>query len=184
MPLQLQVLDENGLALKSCVWTWTRPHFNQGCVGCHEDPELTPENRVVDAVTQPAIRLTPPLEQRVSVGFERDVAPLVVAKCQGCHGPQGSPPLLAAGSAQELYQQLLVSEEERTPDQQSGRYVHPGRARTSPLVWHVLGSNTSRPWDGEWTRHEVKPIPADSPIEWTKEERQTLIRWIDMGAAF
>jgi len=184
MPLQLQVLDKNGLALKSCVWTWTRPHFNQGCVGCHEDPELTPENRVVDAIAKPAIRLTPPLEQRVSVRFERDVAPLVAAKCQGCHAAQGSPPLLDAGSAQELYRQLLVLDEERTPDQQSGRYVHPGRARTSPLVWHVLGSNTSRPWDGEWMRGEAKPIPADSKIEWAPEERQILIRWIDTGAAF
>jgi hypothetical protein len=184
MPIQLQVLDEHGLALKSCVWTWTRPRFNQGCVSCHEDPELTPENRVVDAINQPAVRLTPPPEQRVSVGFERDVAPLVAAKCRGCHSGQGSPPLLDAGSAEGLYQQLLASDEGQNPGQRVGRYVHPGRARTSPLVWHVLGRNTAQPWDGESTRREAKPIPADSQVELTGDERQVLIRWIDLGAGF
>lgn len=193
-PIELQVLDEQGLALKSCFWTWTRPHFNQGCIGCHEDPELTPENRVVDAVKKPAVRLTPPLDQQVRVRFERDVAPLVVAKCRGCHEAQGSPPRLDADSPRELYQQLLVADQMPAADGASpddpcavravGRFVHPGRARTSPLVWHVLGKNTSRPWDGPWTRREAKPIPADSRIEWTSDQRQVLIRWIDMGAEF
>lgn len=193
--IELQLLDEQGLALKSCVWTWTRPHFNQGCVGCHEDPELTPENRVVDAVNQPAVRLLTPVDQRVRIGFERDVAPLVAAKCRGCHHDQGSPPRLDADSPQELYRRLLVADEPAAGDgtaprgdpcgvPAAGRYVHPGRARTSPLVWHILGKNTSRPWDGPWMQREAKPMPADNPNELTAAERQVFFRWIDLGAEF
>jgi hypothetical protein len=39
-------------------------------------------------------------------------------------------------------------------------------------------------WDGESTRREAKPIPADSQVELTGDERQVLIRWIDLGAGF
>ena len=49
-PIQLQVLDDRGLALRSCGWIWARNHQAQGCIGCHEDPELTPPNRVPDAL--------------------------------------------------------------------------------------------------------------------------------------
>ena len=49
-PIQLQLLDDRGLALRSCGWIWARNHQAQGCIGCHEDPELTPPNRVPDAL--------------------------------------------------------------------------------------------------------------------------------------
>lgn len=54
IPLELQILDQRGLPLRSCGWVWTRNHFNQGCVGCHEDPELVPENEVAEAFAAPA----------------------------------------------------------------------------------------------------------------------------------
>ena len=50
MPVELQLVDENGLALRCCGWIGTHNHFNQGCIGCHEDPELTPENLMVERV--------------------------------------------------------------------------------------------------------------------------------------
>ncbi len=37
-PIELQLLDEHGVSLRSCGWLWTPNHFNQGCIGCHEDP--------------------------------------------------------------------------------------------------------------------------------------------------
>ena len=59
IPLELQLLDERGLTLRTSGWVWTRNHFNQGCIGCHEDPELTPENYVVDALNLPSVVLSP-----------------------------------------------------------------------------------------------------------------------------
>lgn len=50
-PFQLRTLDEKGQALnKPCEWMWIRPNERRGCVGCHEDHEQTPENRVPLAV--------------------------------------------------------------------------------------------------------------------------------------
>jgi hypothetical protein len=46
-PFQIQTVDKDGHILRSpCGWIWLRPNERRGCVGCHEDPELVPANRV------------------------------------------------------------------------------------------------------------------------------------------
>jgi Hydrazine synthase alpha subunit middle domain len=57
MPFQMRTLDENGHVLHGyCSWLWLRPNERRGCVGCHEDPELVPQNRIPLAVKkQPVI---------------------------------------------------------------------------------------------------------------------------------
>ena len=50
-PIRFQTLDENGNVVNGpSGWTWIRPFERRGCVGCHEDPELTPNNVVSFAV--------------------------------------------------------------------------------------------------------------------------------------
>jgi hypothetical protein len=50
-PFQIRALDENGRVLqKHCGWIWLRPNERRGCVGCHENHEQVPENRVPVAV--------------------------------------------------------------------------------------------------------------------------------------
>lgn len=50
-PFQIQSLDENGRILYgTCSWLWLRPNERRGCVGCHEDPELVPLNKIPIAV--------------------------------------------------------------------------------------------------------------------------------------
>lgn len=47
MPVRFQTLDENGRILNGpSAWIWLRPSERRGCVGCHEDHELVPENFV------------------------------------------------------------------------------------------------------------------------------------------
>jgi len=44
-PFRIQTLDEDGHVLNGpSSWLWLRPNERRGCVGCHEDPELVPEN--------------------------------------------------------------------------------------------------------------------------------------------
>jgi len=186
-PLELQLIDERGMALRSCAWVWTRNHFNQGCAGCHEDPELTPENQFVAALRRASTSLCTPPEHRGGIDFRRDVMPIVTAKCFPCHDQRGSPPLLldrAPVDPQRVFQILRTPPQPPPCDQPYGKYVHPGRARTSPFVWHVFGHNTSRPWDGASASLPVKSIPADGPVQLTDSERRILVRWIDLGAAF
>jgi hypothetical protein len=55
-PFQIQTLDENDRVLHGpCGWIWLRPNERRGCVGCHEDPELAPDNRLCLAVKKPPV---------------------------------------------------------------------------------------------------------------------------------
>ena len=54
-PFSIQLLDEGGRALQSMHrWIWVRRGTSRGCIGCHENKELAPENRVTDAVRRAA----------------------------------------------------------------------------------------------------------------------------------
>jgi len=181
VPIQLQTLDEEGLALFSCGWTWAKNREWRGCIGCHEDPELTPENRFFEALRKDATQLLPPVEERRAVTFLDDVRPILDRRCVECHGGgQGTLDLSAEldGFFDKGYWSLLQGQHvDRDPD----RYVVPGRARTSPLVWLLFGRNTARPWDGEAA--EAQPALAcggGAPLE--AEERAILVEWIDLGA--
>jgi hypothetical protein len=50
-PFLIQLLDERGKVLETMPrWMWVRRGTSRGCIGCHENKELAPENRVSDAV--------------------------------------------------------------------------------------------------------------------------------------
>jgi hypothetical protein len=160
-PIQLQLLDSDGLAIRSSAWLWVRNHAVQGCVGCHEDPERVPPNRLMQALGQPAPVLHPPPDRRRSV-TSGDLAPILASRCLGCHGPGGQRPRLDEGA------------DALTP------YITRGEARRSPLVWHLLGRPTVRPWDPEAGSAAAKPIPA-SASALTAAELRTFLEWIDLG---
>jgi len=186
-PVELQILDADGIALRSCGWIWAKNHEPRGCIGCHEDGELTPENVLVKAVTSPSVKLNLPVEQRRTVDFRRDVMPIIAKKCVRCHS-QAVPALRltddfssAAGGKtyfNRSYESLLAPGDR--PD--SGKYVHPGRARTSLLIWRIFGRNTSKPWDDTFSRQKILRMPPDGNDTLTKDEKQTFAEWVDMGA--
>jgi len=187
-PIELQTLDADGIALRSCGWIWARNHEPRGCIGCHEDGELTPENVLVKAVTNPSVKLNLPAEQRRTVDFRRDVMPIIANKCVRCHN-QAVPALRltddlsSAAQADDKtcfnrsYESLLAPGDR--PD--SGKYVHPGKARTSLLIWRIFGRNTSRPWDDTFSQQKIPRMPPDGNDALTKDEKRTFTEWIDMG---
>jgi hypothetical protein len=137
-----------------------RNHGQQGCLGCHEDPERTPPNRFVKALASPAPLLNLPPDKRRRVTYA-DVAPVVEQKCLTCHGRDGHTPRLDAGAT------ALAP------------YVTAGEARRSPLVWHLMGRSTARPWDPV-TSAVPKPIPAGgTPL--SADEIRAFVEWIDLG---
>ena len=53
-PLQLELLGDNERVLASLrSGLWVRPNENRGCIGCHENPEIAPQNRLPLAVSVP-----------------------------------------------------------------------------------------------------------------------------------
>jgi hypothetical protein len=191
-PVELQLIDADGLALRSCGWIWAKNHEPRGCIGCHEDGELTPENLFAAALERPSISLCLPADRRRTVDFRRDVLPIIGRKCVSCHGPGQAPPRLDESPKladhanrrtrfNRAYESLLTLEGFQEGGEPRGKYVHPGRARTSPVIWHVFGRNTSRAWDGA-AAGPVKPIPAEDSAPLSEDEKRTLVEWIDLGA--
>lgn len=174
-PLQLQALDTNGLAVASCAWIWVRPRESRGCIGCHEDPERVPENRFVQAVRKPAAPVHPPESERRVPAFREKVWPILQQSCAGarCHGGPDAEWRLGEGPEAALHTYRQLRE----------RYVQPGRARASRLTWHLLGGNTSYPWDPESTiEGPFKRMPPAKAEPLSPEARSILLEWIDLGA--
>jgi hypothetical protein len=55
--VKVQVLGASGQVMRSSAWFWMRNRENRGCVGCHEDRELAPENREAQALLKKALNL-------------------------------------------------------------------------------------------------------------------------------
>jgi hypothetical protein len=176
VPLLLQTLDDRGMALDTCGWIWVKPKETRGCIGCHEDPERTPENDYVQALRRPSNRLLLPPTQRRAISFRNDIAPLLRQHCAtaDCHGGKRTPlplPLSAEppsiADLQQAYDTLLAAAQGQLNQPSwpwTGRYVDAGRARTSWLVWQLTDADTSRPWDHRDTAadlqpREVRPMP-------------------------
>lgn len=49
-PFQIRTLDENGKIIRQCDWIWLQNNERRGCVGCHEDQNIVPDNRIPLAV--------------------------------------------------------------------------------------------------------------------------------------
>jgi hypothetical protein len=62
-PFQIRSLDKDGHVIQSCDWIWLRPNERRGCVGCHEDQELVPENRIPLAVKKSPISVPVPIKK-------------------------------------------------------------------------------------------------------------------------
>jgi hypothetical protein len=59
-------------------------------------------------------------------------------------------------------------------------FITPGEARRSPLLWHLLGRVTTRPWDREHGAATAKPMPGGAqPLSAT--EIEALAQWVDLG---
>ncbi len=193
IPIEVQLLDADGIALKSSGWIWVKNNEPRGCIGCHEDPELVPQNRLMKAITKPSVLLTLPPERRRTVDFVNDILPVVRAKCASCHKTGGPRPkldelpstggLLQETASDRLYNALVAQPESgKKPGAHGNRYVIPGQARTSPLIWHIFGRNTSRPWDRAVPGAKVKIMPLSGASLLSGEEKRTFVEWIDLGA--
>ena len=165
IPIQIQTLDANGMALRTCAWIWVKNKAKRGCVGCHEDGELSPENVFSDAVGKPPHELNIAIEQRREIRFDKDVQPILQNKCMtgGCHAGPPAPSL--------RYEDLLTK-----------GYVDASAARLSPLVWYIHGRVTAQSWDKVSGTGPLKKIKPEGVTSLTSEQKRTIVEWIDTGA--
>ncbi|NQT84441.1 hypothetical protein HQ563_15565 [bacterium] len=183
-PIAFQVLDENNMAVQTHQnWMWSMPKENRGCIGCHEDRELTPPNRLAEAFKKPGVNLNLPPEKRRTVDFQHEIAPLIETRCLQCHTRDHlrmdlSEIVKSADrkAPRRLFPrayEVLLSSPEGGDKGLAGRYIKPGSARESPLVWRLFGK---RP-DGSAI---PKLMPPNGPL--SDSERKLFLEWIDLGA--
>jgi hypothetical protein len=178
-PITFQLLDEDYVALRTQrTWTWVMGNENRGCVGCHEDRELSPPNRLVTAVTKPAVDLALPPARRRTVDYRHQIAPIVAARCAttGCHVAGGAEPLLGdpdSDASAPVLRAAYATLVEVPSGGTEGPYVVPGRARASALIRLLLGRGTASRSDAG-VRHDVLG----------RRELIQFIEWVDLGAAW
>lgn len=57
-PLTFRLIDKNGREVsRQLSRTWVMPRESRGCIGCHEDSELAPPNRLPKALLKPAVTI-------------------------------------------------------------------------------------------------------------------------------
>lgn len=57
-PFQIKTIDKNGKIISTpCGWIWLRPNERRGCVGCHQNPEMVPGNKVPLAVKKSPVNI-------------------------------------------------------------------------------------------------------------------------------
>lgn len=173
--------------------------FAARCAGCHgamdgqptsvlQPPtDMVTQASVTEALYEGADRRKPlelptiGAESFVFVDFRRDVAPILEARCAGCHRGEAAPGGLtltaeATTHFTDAYESLL-----RPGEGSAGGYAYVDAAghlaRASYLTEKILGRELSA------QRELTQPCPPEGP-PLSDDERLTLLRWIELGATY
>jgi hypothetical protein len=196
-PLRIQLVDQDGFTIiNERAWFWVRPGEHRICIGCHEKRELAPANAVPLAVRRTPTDLTDPSAWQ-TISFRHQVQPILSTRCAttDCHVPPfptagmnltanrlndgGDAPL--ANRFGPAYANLLARQANK-PFAVGGRRIHPGDARSSPMLWMLYGralapQYSPAPFERTMISAHPGPMLPDAQLE--------LIRkWIDLGAQY
>ncbi len=174
-PFYMQLLGGDGMALQSMsTWIWGRRGTSRSCIGCHENREHAPENRVSQALLKihPQVLLDTPKSRRPVPDFQ-SIQPIVQKHCVPCHkGGSGQGGLdlrtTPAQNARKAFDSLV---RDRKAASGGLPYVLPGHAKASPLIQQILSGKGGIANGG---KHSI--------VDMTAEELRTLMEWIDLGA--
>jgi hypothetical protein len=183
IPLTFQLLNRDRIKiLEQKSWTWVKGNENRGCIGCHEDPEMSPPNILVDAVRKTPVDLTTGYKEKSVIGFRNQIAPLLISKCSAsaCHEAGAVPPDFVTSGDQNTKDRIAAIYSALIGPAGSGQdrsYVERGSAANSRLVQVLLSGKKS-------LRGAAGPAKGSVAHEnfLTEQEKLTLIEWIDTGA--
>ncbi len=90
--LHFQLLDERGLAIQTMrSFANVMPGERRGCVGCHEMHSSAPQAATPAAMARrPRAIDPPPWGAGYTLGYERDIQPILDRHCGSCHQGSGS----------------------------------------------------------------------------------------------
>jgi hypothetical protein len=180
VPFFIQILDEHKMALYTMrAWGWVRAGSQRGCIGCHEDKELAPENRATQALLkmQPAFLIDPP-EKRRTVDFRHNIMPIIEQRCASCHS--GVNPKGGLNLSPEPTEMFNRAYENLLNPKKGKKYIIAGNARQSPLIWQIFDHQTGTLTSEKPPANSIHSMPPDKLLN--DAGRQTFVEWIDLGA--
>lgn len=194
-PLRIQLVDQDGFTVvNERAWFWVRPNERRVCIGCHENREHAPPNQAPLATRRTPTDLTDASHWR-TVSFRRDIQPIVRATCAttDCHMPPtptagmnlttdrltGTTNAPLADRFGPAYANLLKRADHK-PMSVGGRWIHPGDARSSPLLWMLYGralakQYTLAPFERPMMEAHPGPMLPAAQLE-------SFRTWVDLGA--
>ena len=191
-PLHLQTIGQDGIVLTNQrTWLWVRPGENRGCIGCHEVRESNPPAKAIPIALQ-----HPPTKIGLDAGtvqapvtFVKDVQPILSRKCVKCHSYSDTDrdKLPAGGldlAPDDSYAYSVAYANVRYA------VVADSSPRTSYLAWKILGKQLASYARARSRRPQKTKLkggmmpPPDSGITLTDAEKQTIIKWIELGAVY
>ncbi|MBW1899907.1 MAG: hypothetical protein JRI61_12770, partial [Deltaproteobacteria bacterium] len=163
IPLSFHLLDSNGMSVgRQKSFTWVMYGENRGCIGCHEDRELSPPNRFIDAVKKPENKLSIDPKNPGMIDFVSHVFPVIEKKCFACHAAGKKAP--SFGDPRKTFQALIRSENPA---------VIPFKPTQSPLMKTLFNLDPKN-------IHGLEKCSMNL----TDTEKQILVDWVNTGAAY
>ncbi len=97
-PISLQPLDKDGKALQLMrSWLTAMPGEVLSCVGCHENPDAAPPQRMTLAAKKAPVEMDEWYGKPRGLSYTREMQPTIDKYCVGCHSPAAAhKPKLAA----------------------------------------------------------------------------------------
>ncbi|MBC8232003.1 hypothetical protein H8E77_20825 [bacterium] len=185
MPIQLQALDENGMAVLTMrTITQLQPGEVASCVGCHEPRTSTPAVQRKELPGKPA-KLTGPDGPRYEGGlsFAKTVQPVLDRYCISCHGlgPKDNKVNLLGtiappGDLNRTLQKMHASK----------AYLALARPPYVKIAQYFKESWYSVPKD--YFAHAGKLAPmllkGHEKVQLDRSSMQRIINWLDLNAQF
>ncbi len=191
-PLHFQTIGQDGIMLTNQrTWLWVKPGENRGCIGCHAVRESSPVTKTIPmAMRHPPTKVGLDWDKILPpITFVKDVQPILSRKCVKCHSYSDTDrdKLPAGGldlAPDDSYAYSVAYANVRYS------VVADSSPRTSYLVWKILGKQLApyarararRPRNTE-LKGNVMP-PPKSGLTLTAAEKQTIVKWIELGAVY
>ena len=177
VPLQLQLLDKDGLAVMTMrTIIYFHPGEQASCVGCHENrgtPALPTRVKAMSSYPVP----TPPAgpKPRMALAFMQTVQPVLDKNCIGCHGLKAKP----SGGVVLLGKRARWSQSYDTLIKQKGMVTVAYRNRETPFTrvkeYYAHSGKLAGHLMSEKHRKNCKL---------SKDDFQRVVNWLDLNAQF
>ncbi|MDP6543438.1 MAG: hypothetical protein QGH60_05560 [Phycisphaerae bacterium] len=187
-PLQLQALDENGLAVMTMrTLVYLQPGEFRSCVGCHEQKGNAPPVSPMAMKGKP-VAIVPPTDPSYANGFSfmRSVQPVLDRHCIRCHGLDkidGKLDLLGTVEKPKLPKGWMKSAILKVTRSYNSICNAPGLIKIAKFK---AETHTTRPRDYFAAASKLAPLllKGHAKVKFTAREIAPIIDWLDVNSQY